>query len=506
MTAIASKELVFAGWALIFVYMAVILFFVIRGALKIKNMSDYTIGSIAFNPYFVGLSLAASTTSAATFIINPGFIALYGISGLLSFGLIFPIAVIISLFIFTKGFRKYGNTVQASTIAQWVGSRYESPGYSLFFGFLSIFLLAFIVLICVGLTKVLSKTLNVNELYILIGLVVFIFGYMMFGGANSMVYTNTIQALIMLVVAVILLTSGREHFSNGISGFIDKLGAIDPNLTKIPSPESYLFRDYFEIIFCQIFAGIAVICQPHIITKSLLLKSNKDVNKYLFSGITAQSIFFLVVITGLYARLRFPDLTVDGTKLKMDGIISAYVVKEFSVYVGLIVVMGLLSAGLSTLETLIQSISATITSDIVKPLWEKYQLKRNINKELPLMSVNRIVIVLLGAAAIFVSYEQLINPRLSVAILAQNFVYAYFAAAIVPVFFGTFLKNVPKIAPISASITAVSVHFFLYYIIYDIGRISDYFRNPAIPSTIAILCALTVGTIAIFIVKKEAKD
>jgi sodium/pantothenate symporter len=99
-------------------------------------------------------------------------------------------------------------------MAQWMGTRYKSKAYSLFFAFLTLLLITFIVLICVGLTKVLSKTLNVSELSVLIGLVVFIFGYMMFGGANSMVYTNTVQAVIMIIVAFILL--GSTNISNGI--------------------------------------------------------------------------------------------------------------------------------------------------------------------------------------------------------------------------------------------------------------------------------------------------
>ena len=289
---IASKELVFAGWILVIAYSAVILFFVVRGALKIKTISDYAVGNVAFSPIAVGLALAASMTSAATFIINPGFIAFYGISGVISYALVMPAAAMVSLVLLTKGFRKHGSSVKALTMAQWMGTRYKSKGYSLFFAFLTLLLITFIVLICVGLTKVLSKTLNVSELSILIGLVVFIFGYMMFGGANSMVYTNTVQAVIMIVVAFILLGSGYEHFSNGIHGFLDKLASIDPKLIQPTNESSFLFRDYFEIIFAQIVIGVAIVCQPHIITKSLLLKTDKDVNRYLTTGIITQILFF----------------------------------------------------------------------------------------------------------------------------------------------------------------------------------------------------------------------
>lgn len=494
MTGIASQEMVSAGWVLVGVYAAVVIALVVRGASKTKTMADYAVGSISFSPMAVGLSLAASMTSAATFIINPGLIALYGVSGVISMALVVPIACLGSLFFLTKGFRKHGTAVKATTLAQWIGSRYKSPGFSLFFGVISLLLVTFIVLICVGLTKVLSKTLDVSELYVLIGLVVFIFGYMTFGGANSMVYTNAIQATLMLIVAAILLGSGYEHFSAGVHGFLDKLRAIDPNLAEPVNPQSFLFRDYFEIIFCQVVVGIAVVCQPHILTKSLLLKSDKDTNRFLGTTIAVMFVFFMVVIAGLYARLTFPDLTVNGAALKPDGILAAYVVKEFPVWVALIVVMGLISAGVSTLEGLIQSVSATITSDILRPIFGRYYPKEEGKAARFEIVLNRLVIAALAVVSILVSYDQLVNPKLSVIILAQNGVYAFFAAAFVPVLFGTFLTDVPRPAVMAASITALAVHFGIYY-----GELTPYMnapvKNPAIAVTIAIITSVVVGLV-----------
>lgn len=490
---IASNELIIAGWILVILYAGVILFFVVRGALKIKNMQDYAIGNIAFSPVAVGLALAASMTSAATFIINPGFIAFYGISGVISYAIVLPIAAMVSLIVLTKGFRKHGSSVKALTMAQWMGTRYNSRNYSLFFAFLSLLLITFIVLIAVGLAQVLSKSLNVDEIYMMVGIVIFIFSYMMFGGANSMVYTNTIQAVLMLIVAFILLGSGYEHFSNGVHGFLDKLRSIDPKLVQTTNDNSFLFRDFFEIFIAQIVVGVAIVCQPHIITKSLLLKTDKDVNKYLVAGVITELIFFFVVFTGLYARLTFPDLTVDGMPLKLDGVISAYVVSEFPVYVGLIVVLGLISAGISTIEGLIQSLSTTVTSDIAKPLFGKHYPQEEKKLKKFEMGLNKIVIAVIGVVTIYMAYDQMVNPKLSVAIFAQNGVYAYFSAAFVPILFGMFLKDVKKIVPIVASLTAVIVHFTFYY-----GQIKVPFtvatgENPGVAAAMAILTSLVVG-------------
>lgn len=475
--------------------MGLIVFFVIKAARKTKTIKDFALGS-GFSPITVGLSLAASITSAATFIINPGFVAVYGWSAFLALSVMVPLGLYISLIIMSKSFLKYGAHIKALTLAQWVGKRYNSPGFSIIMGLLSLLLITFIVLICVGITKVLASALEINQIYVLAGLIIFVFGYIMFGGANSMVYTNTIQAILMIIVATILLTSGFSYFEDGIKGFWDSLSAVDENLVGNFNTESPLFRDWFEVIFCNFIIGIAIVCQPHIITKSLMLKSENDVNKYLFVAIVTESLFFMVLFVGLFARLQFPDLTLNGNPIKLDEILSVYVVQKFTVGLGIIVILGLVSAGLSTLEGIIQSLSITITNDIIKPIVK-------ISDESPhLISTNKIVILVLGVITFFVSYQQLLYPNLSVAILAQNGVYAFFSAAFVPVLFGIFFKDVNKWAVIVASMTAIVVHFSVYYgqlSIYTTGTI----KNPAVAGTYAILSASLVGTI-IYLTSKRA--
>jgi len=483
-----TPSLILATALVLGLYMLAILWLVFRGARKINSLADYALGNVQFSPVAVGLALAASMTSAATFIINPGFIATYGISGFISYGLVMPLGALVSLVLLTKGFRKYGQTVKALSLAQWMGTRYNSKSYALFFALLALLLVTFIVLINVGLTQIIARALDANPVWVLTGIVVFVFGYMMFGGANAMVYTNTIQALLMLVVAVILLGSGYEHFSDGVQGFIDKLRAIDPKLAQSTRPDSFLYRDWFEMGLVQFIIGVAVVCQPHIITKALLLKEEKDVNRFLLTGISVEAIFFLVVGAGLYARLAFPDLSIAGQAIPTDGIMSAYVVQEFSVAVGLLVVLGLISAGISTLEGLIQSLSTTISNDLLPAFFPAISQQTDARRVL----LNKGVIIVLGLVSLWFSYQQLLAPNVSVAIFAQNGVYAYFSAAFVPVLFGMFLPKAKLLTVAAASATALLVHFGIYY-----GELTPYMqtavKNPAIPAAFAILSALGMG-------------
>lgn len=497
MNNLASPGMLIAVWISLALYAGVILYFVIRGARRTKTMSDYATGTFKFSPAAIGLSLAAGMTSAATFIINPGFVAYYGISSFLSMAVFLPLGALISLVILSKKFRKIGNSnvVQAKTIAQWLGTRFQSKGFSLYIAFLSLLHITFIVLICVGLTQVLSKALNAEVLYVLIGIVVFTFGYMMFGGANSMVYTNMIQAMLKVVVAIVILASGYHFFTSGDGGLFSKLNLIDPQLTKPFNPSSPLYRDFFEVVICQFIVGVAIVCQPHIITRSMLVKDDKGMNTFLTVAVVLLILFFTVVFAGLYGRLVFPDLKYNGGPLPLDGVMSAYVVTSFIPAMSLFLVIGLIASGIATLESLIQSISTTITSDIIRPLSGKKELKNEL-------IINRMVIALMAAITIFISYRQLVHPDLSVGILAQNGVYASFSAAFVPLLFGMFLKDVHKSAAIVASVVAIVVHFSVYY-----GRLTPYMqnpiRNPGVASAIAILCSVSIGGIVYLLTKRK---
>ncbi|MDX9848210.1 MAG: hypothetical protein RBT74_14605 [Tenuifilaceae bacterium] len=514
----ATTDQIVGTWILIALYASAVLYFVVKGAMGTKSMKDYAVGSINFSPAFVGMSLAAAMTSAATFIINPGLIALYGVSGVLSFGLFFPLSSMISLVVLTKSFRKYGESVSAVSLASWIGKRYNSSGYSLFIAFLSFLLITFIVLILVALTKVFSSALNTNEIYTLAAIIIFVFGYMMFGGANSMVYTNAIQAGVMIIVAVILLLSGYKHFGNGLTGFFETLKSIDPVLVKSTNEGSPLFRDFWEIILAQLIIGAAVVCQPHIITKSLLLKKESDVNRFLVVAVAVEALFFSVVIAGLYARIEFPDLIANGAKLGNDSIIPTYVIHIFSkgwvaLLVGLFVILGLISAGMSTLEGLIQSLSTSITNDIINPLFGK-----SISGDKSYIKINRMAIVVLAVFAFILSRQQLISPNLSVAIFAQNGVYAYFSVIFIPIVLGIFGKSVSLKAPLWASITALATHFGVYYglpylvnnEIANLGYFNKYFvgtiHNPAIAAASAIVLSAIVGLVLYQIDRAKAKS
>ena len=75
----------------------------------LDRIHDVGNGDIA--PWVVGLSLSAQLTSVATFVVNPGLVYAYGLSGLLGFGVAAAGGITLGLLLFSKAFRRVGARV-----------------------------------------------------------------------------------------------------------------------------------------------------------------------------------------------------------------------------------------------------------------------------------------------------------------------------------------------------------------------------------------------------------
>ena len=472
------------AWIFFGVYLALVSLAAFVGIKKVSGFASFSVGSRNVSPVFVGMSLAANLTSAATFIINPGLIYLYGVSGVLGYAVAMPLGVFVGLIVFSKAFRTVGDEVTALTVPQWIGDRFNDRRLTLFFAVASLLQIAFLVLITVGLSRVLASVLGVDVFAAMAFVIVFPLIYIMFGGASAHTLTNSAQALIMMVVAVILLASGAPYFADGINGFLGRLAAVDPVLAQPTNPDSLLFRDYFEVVACNFLIGIAIINQPHVMSKALYLKSARDVNKYLMSGIVVLILFFAVILVGLYARLLMPETA----SMMPDEVVPTYIVEVFGPFVRAVILIGLVAAGFSTMEGLLVALSTIFSNDVYQVIARRSGTLSNPEIEARSVRYSRYFLVALAPVVAIISYGQIVNPDLSVAILGQNGVYALFSATFVPILFGIFARGIPKTVVLVAAVTALVVHFGMYY-----GEITMYANNPAVPATAALLSSTAIA-------------
>jgi sodium/pantothenate symporter len=456
-----------------------------------KTLQSFSIGSRDINPIFIGLSMAANMTSVATFVINPGIIYAYGLAGFIGYGIATPLGIYLGLIVLSRRFRKIGDTYTVITVPGWIGSRFGDKRMTVYLALVSLLQITFLVLIVVGLSVVLMTVLEIPIIAAMITVIVFVFAYIILGGASAHIWTNTVQAIIKIVAAIILLASGASLFSGGIGAFIEKLQAVGPHYAAAVNPDSRLFRDYFEVIFCNFIIGIAIITQPHIISKALFLRTEKDVTKFLVTAILVETLSFALLFVGLFARL-----TLAGPALPVDRVISVYIVQTFPPFLRAVIMLGVLSAGFSTMEGILLSLSTIFSNDFYRQVVPA----RNADPELRkrhLLRVSRVFLVVLAPLTFYLSYDQFLHPSLSVAIFAQNGVYGLFSATFIPILFGVFVKTVNRHVIFASSVTALVVHFGMSY-----GHVTMYANNPGVTGAVALLASLTVALVGHLLTRK----
>jgi SSS family solute:Na+ symporter/sodium/pantothenate symporter len=460
-----------------------------RGYRRTRSMEGFVVGNRDMSPVFVGLSLAAQLTSVATFVVNPGLVYAYGLPALLGMGVAACLGITIGITVLSKGFRAVGEQLSAITVPGWLGSRYKSVPLQIGFAILSLALVSFMVLIVVAMAYVLMKMLGIPGWTALLGVIVLVFAYVLIGGANTSVYTNSVQALVMVAVALLLIGSGAALFSDGIGAFFGKLKAVDAHLVGLVNVKSPYFRNLFEVFVCNFLVGLAIVCQPHIMGKALSLKSNRDTNRYLATAILVGMVFMTVMLVGLFARVTLPPVA------RIDVVIPTYINTQFSPILGVIISIGVLCAGISTLEGLLLALSAILATDLFMPVMRMRRKDQDVRAQgMVALMLARGSLILLGGVCFVLGLHQMKNPTGgSVAIFAQYGIYCLFSASFAPMLFGMFLKRVvtSRVAILSAA-SAVVV-----YVGMSALKVTSMHNNPAVLSAFAIMTSLLVMVIGI---------
>ncbi len=352
------------SWTLFIIYLFVTIYLAWLGKKKTKSLDSFALGNRNMNPWIVAFALSATMTSTATFVINPGIVYAFGISAFMGYGLSAGFGLFVGIVIFSKGFRRFGFKAATLTVPEWIGKRYNDRFFVVIFALFNMFMIAMVVLIAYGSAVLIDFTLDLNKIFpsyhfeiSLAFIIVFVFTYIMFGGTYAHAYTNTIQGIIMLTVALILILSGVPYLKKGL---MSTLSLEAPVLIQAINPQSLLFRNFFEVFIANFLVGFALTLQPHFIIKSLYVKTDRDVNRYLTIAVCMGIVFLLVLMTGLYARAEFGPEYLKN----IDQVSSRYIVKTFSPAVTTMITIALLAAGMSTLDGILVVLSSIVANDL----------------------------------------------------------------------------------------------------------------------------------------------
>jgi SSS family solute:Na+ symporter/sodium/pantothenate symporter len=470
----------FFKYALTIGYAALVYWLSFVGMRRTSSVEGFSIGNKDMSPYLVGITLAASIASTATFVINPGFVYQHGLSAYLHFGVAGSLGILSAFLVLTRGFLRLGEANQALTIPQWIYYRYNHRGFSLFFAFINLLSITFVVLILVGCSLLVTGLFPVDQKTALVLVLLFVFSYVLMGGTYAHAYTNSLQGIMMLGVTVLLFVQGFRYFAGDPMAALRSVG---DQYAMAFNHGSGLYFDFFSVFVSGFVVTFALMLQPHILTKVLYLRSEKDIGKFIGTTVVVGTLFTLMLMIGFYARLA--GLEIDS----QDTVVREYLLHEFGSspwgeYMLVFIFITLLAAGMSTLDGILVALSAMVVNDIVKP----FAGARSDG-----LLLSRWVLVAVGVIGVLLAW----NPPPLIGLFAQKGVYGLAAASLVPVLFGVLLRrHIPLWVVMGAAAIGLGLHLF-FNLVMGVA-------NPAISATYGIFASLIFGVFGLFLTRGEA--
>ena len=178
---------------------------------------------------------------------------------------------------------------------------------------------------------------------------------------------------------------------------------------------------------------------------------------------------------GLYARLVVPV----GTPL--DRVVPTWIALSFPPAVQVVVSVGLLAAGLSTLEGILLALAAIVGIDIAP------MVRRSMGRpDDSAMGAGRLALVAVGVVTVALAHRQITGG--SVAIFAQYGVYLLFTASLWPLVSGMFSTSASRRAAVASSVLSIAGFFGAAWTEFTLLH-----NNPAFLAT----CGMLLGAVPV---------
>ncbi len=347
--------------AFLALYGAVLATHALQGRRRTHGRVDYYVGGRTMGGVAIGLSFFATYSSTNSFIGFSGQSYSFGAPWLLLVPAIVLFSLVAWLWIAPR-LRAFTGAVDSVTLADYIGFRFSSNAARVFAALIIIFA-SFLYMTAVfkGIGNLLAVFLDVPYALVVVLVVVVVMAYTAVGGFISVVKTDVVQGAAM-VLAAILLFSGVVHSAGGV-------GAI--RQVRADAATAHLFGWNAALPFA-VLAGIIVagsikaVVEPRQLSRFYALADRRALRR----GMMVSTLAFLVVYPllipiGLYAH-RIIGSSVADTDLVIPMLLGEAEILPPAV--AAFVVVAVLAAAMSSLDSVLLVMASTWERDVVSHL------------------------------------------------------------------------------------------------------------------------------------------
>ena len=392
-------------WAIIIVYLMGMIglsFLLARGQ---KSDRDYYLGGNKTPPLPIALSTMATQCSTNSLLGAPAFVAFAAGGGLiwLQYELAVPFAMIILMALIFPLFRG----LNLISLYAYLEKRFDAGTrtvVSLFFQFIRAFGTGVTVY---GISLVLMLCLNIPfwAAVLMLGGITIL--YDVLGGMRAVIWSDVIQ-IVVLFGAILTAIIVSVQLAGGLPVVFDqtaRLRAVNFSSHGLGDGQTYAF---WPMLIGGLFLYLSYYgCDQTQAQRELSTRSVADTKRALFLDGMLRfplvfSYCFLGLCLGAYALLH-PDFVsalplTDGVKPNYNVAVPVFVLRHFPHGLIGLVMVGLLAAAMSSLDSTLNALSALSMQDIVK----RY-LKLNLSSRMELV-ISKLLTVFWGLVCLFFAF------------------------------------------------------------------------------------------------------
>ena len=360
-------------YGVVIIYLIAVAAFGIISSGKQSSTSDYFLGSKKIPWWAVCFSVVATETSTLTFISIPGLAYLTNMSFLqLAMGFILGRIIVAAVFIP----RYYAGNLE--TAYQFLGNRFGEPMRkyaSVTFIILRIFADG-VRLFTTAIPVKFITGLGYTECILIVGIITVVYAYI--GGIKAVIWTDVVQMFVYMFGAVVSFIVIWQMLPGGWDDVLKFATPTDKfQIFSLPKGFADMFTGGYNI-FGGLIGGAFLAMASHgtdqmMVQRLLTCKDVASSNKaVILSGVIVFFQFAVFLVIGimlytLYEGADFKTLMMNGKNLtKTDEIFPMFIVSSLPVGIAGLIVAGLLSASMSTLSSVFNSLASTTIFDLMK--------------------------------------------------------------------------------------------------------------------------------------------
>ncbi len=334
-------------------------------------LQEYFLGGRQLGGFVLAMTMMATYGSASSFIGGPGIAYTRGLGWVL-LSMAQLAAGYFVLMILGKKFAIMARKYKAITMVDYLKGRYKSDTVVILSSLsIIIFLFASMAAQWVGGARLIESLTGLPYRTALLIFAVSVLVYVIIGGFRAVALTDAVQGLVMLFGTIILLV-GTIIAGGGMENIMSQLVAENPNLVSPYGAERDLTPLYVSSFW--ILVGVGVVGLPQISMRAMSYKNSKGMHTAIIIGtIVIGAVMLGMHLIGVLARAVMPGIEVA------DTVMPTLAMEVLPGFVAGIVLAAPMAAIMSTVDSLLILVSATIVKDLyvnyIKPDSSEKQIK-----------------------------------------------------------------------------------------------------------------------------------